>query len=172
MLRRPLSLAAVLVSLFAVGCGASPPPAAATAVTLPGPGGPGAPAGDDGLAKLTNEQLARKLLDVMGTSELGKQVGDAMMESFRKMPNLPPGFIDKFKQNMHVETLNDIVVGVYLKHLDRAEMTAAINFYQSEQGKRIVAALPIVTQESMEAGKVWGTDLAKKTLAELGMTGH
>ena len=160
---RSLTALVVLVSFAALGCGASPPPATATAA-------PCATAGDDALAKLTNEQLARKLLDVMGTSQLGKQVGDAMMESFRKMPNLPAGFIDRFKENLHVETLNEIVVGVYLKHLDRAEMTAAINFYQSEQGKRIVAALPIVTQESMEAGKAWGTELAKKTLADLGVS--
>jgi hypothetical protein len=152
------------LALGLVACGSSPPPPA-TAPAAPCP-----TAKDDGLDKLTEEQLARKLLEVMGASQLGKQVADAMLENFRKMPQLPPGFIDRFKQNMNIEALNDMVVGVYLKHLDRKAMTASIRFYQSEEGRRIVAVLPVITQESMDKGREWGSELAKKTLKDLGVT--
>jgi hypothetical protein len=86
------------------------------------------------------------------------------------MPNLPPNFIERFKQNMRIEDLNEMVLRIYLKHLDRAVMTSAINYYESEQGHRLVAALPVLTAEAMEAGKAWGGELAKKTLKELGMS--
>jgi hypothetical protein len=154
------------LALGSIACGSSPPPPAAA----PAAPCPAATPKDDGLDKLTDEQVARKLLEVMGASQLGKQVADAMLENFRKMPQLPPGFIDRFKQNMHIEVLNDMVVGVYLKHLDRKAMTAAIRFYQSDEGRSIVAVLPVITEESMAKGREWGSALAKKTLKDLGVT--
>jgi hypothetical protein len=156
----------VLVAFLALGCGTSAPqmaPVASPAIASTGP----AASADDGLAQLTDEQLVRKLLEVTGASGLGKQVGDGMMDAFRKMPSLPPGFVDRFKQNLHAEVLVDLIVPIYLRHYDRTTIIAAIRFYRSEPGQRMVSALPEVTAESMAAGKAWGADLAKKTLKDL-----
>ena len=92
-----------------------------------------------------------------------------MMETFRKMPNLPPGFVDKLRQNMKPEQLTEMIVPIYLKHLDHKTLVAAIRFYQSPEGRVIVKALPVVTAESGEAGKQWGMALATKTLKDLGV---
>jgi hypothetical protein len=164
-----------LLAVFAVGCaGSSSQGAGASApVTTPGassvaPSTSGA--GDpDSLDRLSDEQLVRKLLEVTGASGLGKQIADSMMDTFRKMPNLPPGFVDRIKQNIHAEELTDLIVPVYLKHYDRKTMLAAIHFYQSDSGRVLVKALPVVTAESMEVGKTWGRDLAQRTLKDLGI---
>jgi hypothetical protein len=37
-----------------------------------------------------------------------------------------------------------------------------------DAGGKIVEQLPVITAESMEAGKKWGSNLAKKTLRDLG----
>jgi len=152
--------------VFVVGCAAASPQTAAVS-----PGGtisnaaPTSP--DDGLEKLSSEQLTRKLLEVTGAANLGKQVADGMMESFRKMSSLPPGFIDRFKQNLQPDSLVELIVPIYMKHLDRETIIAAIRFYQSAPVQRIVKTLPAVTAESMEAGKAWGAELARKTLKDL-----
>jgi uncharacterized protein len=165
MLRSSLLPLFVLTALLSAGCGggatATPPAAAPCA----GGGGDAS----DGLDKLTDEQLARKILEVTGAGELGKQIGDSMLATFRKMPNLPPGFIERVSQNMHFEALTDLIVPIYMKHYDRKTMMAAIRFYKSDPGKTLVQALPAVTAESMEVGKTWGAEVAKKTLAELGV---
>ena len=145
---------------LSMGCAPSAVGPAATA-------GVAAPA--DGLDALTDEQLVRKFLDVMGASSLGMLVADQMMETFRKMPNLPPGFVDKLRQNMKPEQLTEMIVPIYLKHLDHKTLVAAIRFYQSPEGRVIVKALPVVTAESGEAGKQWGMALATKTLKDLGV---
>jgi hypothetical protein len=128
---------------------------------------PSATAAGDDLAKLTDEQLARELLDLTGGANIGKQIGDKMMDSFRAMPNMPPGFIERFKANIHPEELVAMIVPIYLQHYDRATTMAAIRFYRSEPGQKIVKELPALTTDAMEAGKKWGADLAKKTLSEL-----
>ncbi len=56
---------------------------------------------------------------------------------------------------------------IYVKHLDRVTVIAAIRFYGSAPGQRLVKTLPAVTAESMEAGKAWGAELARKTLKDL-----
>ena len=165
------SVAAVVLVVALAGCGASSPTQApvTTPACPPTPTSTAAQGGaDDGLAKLGDEQIVRKLLEVTGAGGLGKQVADSMMDTFRKMPNLPPGFIDRFRQNLHTETLVDMIVPIYLKHYDRQTLLAAIRFYESEPGQTMVKGLPAVTAESMETGKAWGADLAKKTLRDLG----
>ena len=163
-----LSLVAVATS-FALGCGtvstqteplASPPGSTCAA---------GASDVADGLAELSDEQLARKLLKVSGGVERSKMIGDSLMESLRKVPEMPPGFIDRFKQNIQAVEHTELIIPIYLKHYDRATMTAAIRFYQSEHGRTLLRAMPVVTAESLEVGKAWGRDLARKTLEELGV---
>ena len=148
----------MLWTLFVVGCAAAAPQTTSNAV----PAGP-----DDGLAKLSSEQLTRKLLEMTGAAELGKQVAEGMIESFRKMSSLPPGFVDRFKQNIQTDSLLEVIVPIYMKHYDRETIIAAIRFYGSVHGQRIVKTLPAVTAESMEAGKAWGAELARKTLKDL-----
>jgi hypothetical protein len=152
-------------TLFVVGCAAASPQTAAVSPGTTSNAAPTSP--DDGLAKLNNEQLTRKLLEVTGAANIGKQVADGMIESFRKMSNLPPGFMDRFKQNIQPDSLVELIVPIYMRHLDRETIIAAIRFYMSEPGQRIVKTLPAVTAESMEAGKVWGAELARKTLKDL-----
>lgn len=152
-------------TLFVVGCAAASPQTAAVSPGTTSSAAPTTP--DDGLAKLDNEQLTRKLLEVTGAASLGMQVADGMMESFRKMSSLPPGFIDRFKKNLRPDSLIELIVPIYMRHLDRDTIIAAIRFYESPSGQRLVKTLPAVTAESMEAGKTWGTELARKTLQDL-----
>jgi hypothetical protein len=153
------------------GCGSSqatpkcPPVAGAEASDASA----GAPAGEGDLAALSDEQLARKILELTGAADLGKQVIDGMSENLRKLPGLPPGFTDRLKQNARAEDLTELVVPIYVKNYDRETMIAAIRFYQSKHGQTLVAKLPQVTQESMDAGRIWGRALAEKTLKEMGL---
>jgi hypothetical protein len=115
---------------------------------------------------MSDEQLARKMLDLTGAASLGKQVLDSMSDTFAKMPGLPAGFMDRFKANAHPEELIELIVPIYLKNFDRKTMMSAIRYYQSEGGQALVAKLPMVTKESIEAGRTWGQKLAAKTLSE------
>jgi uncharacterized protein len=167
----PLLPFALVAASLAVGCGGSAPtaaPVASPSSAASASTSPAAAAPADGLDALSDDQLVHKLLEVTGASNLGMQVANGMMDSFRKMPNLPPQFMDRFKQNLHPETLVALVVPIYLKHYDHATLIAAIRFYQSDPGQKMVKALPAVTKESMEAGKAWGSDLARKTLTDVG----
>ena len=158
------------LAVLVAGCGGSAPtqaPLASPGSAAPTQTGPADP--DDGLAKLSDEQIVRKLLEVTGASGLGKQVADSMMDSFRKMPNLPPGFIDRFQQNLRTETLVDLIVPIYLKHYDRQTLMAAIRFYESTPGQDDGQGPADGDQGEHGGRQGLGRRFARKTLKDLGV---
>lgn len=157
------------VAAALLGC-ASAPSKCPPAVPPPAPSVAPTAAPNPGLAQLSDEQVVRKVLELTGASRLGKQVADGMLDNLRKMSDLPPGFLERFQQNIHSDELIDLLVPVYLKHYDRETLVAAITFYQSDHGRALISGLPAVTAESMELGRTWGSELAHKTLRELGIT--
>jgi hypothetical protein len=128
----------------------------------------GAPS-NDGLDKLSNEQLARKMLELTGSAKLAQQVMVSMGESLQKMPGMPNGFMAKLTANARPEDLINLLVPIYVRNYDRDTMIGAIHYYQSDAGKSLIAHLPEVTRESSAAGKGWGRALAEKTLRDMGV---
>jgi hypothetical protein len=190
MARLPLGLATTIL-LGVLGCASSPPPApcsptppvAASTTATPAPGAPAAPAGPaaalttsvesspaDDVDKLSSEDLARKMLELTGSANIGKQIFDNIAESMKKMPGLPPGFAQRLEANARPEDLTAIIVPIYARNYERETMIATIPFYQSKQGHLLVGKLPKVTQESADAGREWGRKLVTKTLADVGVT--
>jgi hypothetical protein len=165
------ALALVLLVSGEIGCASATPPAPAcpaAPAAIPSSGNAGGVAAED-LTPLTNEQLATRLLELTGATHLGKQVMDGMTENFSKFPGLPPGFIDRFKQNAHAEELTALLVPIYVKSFDRDTLMAAIRFYDSAYGRILVAALPAATKASMAVGQTWGRKVAEQTLTDMGI---
>ncbi len=115
----------------------------------------------------TKEQKIRKLMDLTGAGEIGKQTMDAMLDQFSKLENLPVGFVKKFKEVARAEDLVNLIVPLYVKHLDDETIDAAIVFYESRGGKKLVKVQGVIVKESMEVGEKWGEELAKKVLKAL-----
>lgn len=113
------------------------------------------------------EVKVRLLLDLSGSGKLGKQVADQMCEAFEKMPQLPTGFLSRFKEVLKPDELVDLIVPIYKKHLEEKTIDAAIAFAQSEEGKKFYAIQPALTKEAMEEGQKWGQSLAMRVLKDL-----
>jgi uncharacterized protein len=120
--------------------------------------------GQDEKKQSPKEQKVRKLLDLTGAGNMGKQTMDAMLDQFKKMPNLPEGFVDKFRELATAQDLQEMVVPIYMKHLDEETLDGVIAFYQTDAGKKMLKAQPAIMKESMELGQKWGQELAMKAL--------
>lgn len=123
-------------------------------------------AGQEGAEKKQSakEQKVRKLLELTGAASMGNQVMDAMLDQFNKIPNLPEGFIAKFRELASGQDLLGQVIPIYMKHLDEESLDALIAFYQTDAGKKFIKAQPAIMKESMELGQKWGQELAMKAL--------
>ncbi len=110
----------------------------------------------------------RKLLELTGSAQLGRQVMDQLIPAFKQStPNAPAQFWEDFRKEARPEELVAQLVLIYDKHLTHQEVKEIIAFYETPAGRKLVAVLPMVTQESMVAGQAWGRALAEKVSLKL-----
>ncbi len=123
-------------------------------------------AGQEG--EKSTEEVARELLEVSGAGQMGLQVMQQMLASFKStMPDVPQEFWDEFIRDVDPDELVKLVIPIYVKHLTKEEMEAAIAFYKTPAGQAILAKLPMIMQESMTAGQQWGMQLAAEVQRRL-----
>lgn len=115
----------------------------------------------------------RRLMVLTGAGDLGIQVTDQMLASFKEsLPQVPDTFWQEFRKDINANALIDLCVPVYEKHLSHSDIKEMIRFYETPAGKRVVKALPLITQESMLAGQKWGQDIAQKAVEKLQKSGY
>ena len=117
------------------------------------------------------------LVEVCGTSETMQATFDQMKLILKS--NFQKKFKSKKKQEMlerywqsfesqyNAASLIDEIVPIYQKYFDQKTVNELIVFYQSPTGKRIVAATPAITKESMQVGLIWAQKMTKATIADL-----
>ncbi len=119
---------------------------------------PPAGAGDKG-----RHDDIRKLLKLTGAGQLGVQTAQQMMVSLRPLiPSAPDSFWRDFGARLNPDELVEMVVPIYAKHLSAQDVKDLIAFYESPAGKHLTAAQPLILQESMAAGQMWGQKIAEQ----------
>jgi uncharacterized protein len=113
-----------------------------------------------------SKEDVERYLDAMHTRELmkstmeavSKQIRQIMHEELQKTPNLPPDaeaqmnqMYDKMMKTMPADELLDSMIPVYQKHFTKGDIDSLVAFYATPTGKKMVAELPAITQEAMQA---------------------
>jgi hypothetical protein len=110
----------------------------------------------------------RRLLKITGSGELGTQVLVQMLGNMKKsMPNVPDKFWTDFVKEVRTDELLDLIVPIYDRNLTQDDVKELIKFYESPTGKKFVAVLPQITQQSMAVGEKWGRELAERIVKKL-----
>ncbi len=115
------------------------------------------------------QAAAIELMELTGAAELGIQAMRNLANSLRG--KAPPGFVEKLIEKATKESLTELVLPIYVKHLDLETMKATIKFYKTPAGKRMIEKQGVIQQESMIAGQAWGLRLVKEIQAEVEAAG-
>ncbi|MEO6193794.1 MAG: DUF2059 domain-containing protein [Thermoanaerobaculia bacterium] len=122
-------------------------------------------AGENAAAK---EQDVRRLLELTGSAKLGKQVLTQMFEAFKQgAPEVPASTWDEMLKEFDADSMIELIVPIYAKHLTHEDVKGLIAFYESPLGRKMTDLLPAITQESMQAGQQWGMEVAQKVQKRL-----
>jgi hypothetical protein len=120
-----------------------------------------------------------KLLEVTGSSQLGTQmaslVSRQILEGLKQsQPDIPTRMIELAQQVLDEEfakaftgpdSLTSRIVAVYAKHFTQADVRGLLAFYGTDLGKKVIAALPIIFQESAAAGQEWSAQHMPEIMA-------
>jgi len=115
-------------------------------------------------------QDIKKLMELTGSKQLQIQIMTQMINSFRKgAPQVPAKFWDDFlaEAGQSTGSLIEQCVPIYEKHLSHEDVKALIKFYETPAGQRVIKALPLITQESMTVGQIWGQQMAQKIMQKM-----
>lgn len=123
-----------------------------------------------------NEQKQKDialLLEISGTAKQSQLILNNLLDYFKKSnPSVPSEFWDAFMDKIDMKELAALVIPVYDRYFTEEEIKSLITFYQSPLGQKIVQAMPLVTQETMDIGQKWGQQLAAKVIKELKEKGY
>lgn len=121
---------------------------------------------------LTAEKRAdiETLLELTDALALGTQISQAFTAQFANAmrsssPPPPAGLIEAMQRIVDeliddaLPELTDSLVELYGRHFTHEEIRGFNAFYSSELGRKAVAVLPQITQESLMMGQVWGQSL-------------
>jgi hypothetical protein len=115
----------------------------------------------------------RTLLELTGSAKLGMQLVNQLLGQFKvAMTDVPAHVWNEVAKEIRAGELVELVVPIYDKHLEHAEIKDIIKFYQSPAGRKLTAAMPAITQESMQAGQAWGQRLSKRIVEKLKKKGY
>lgn len=115
----------------------------------------------------------KTLLELSGSSKLGLQVGKTMIDAFKKnYTDVRAEFWEEVAKEINADDLIKLVIPIYEKYYSEEDIDQLINFYKSPIGKKMQEVTPLLTQESMAAGQVWGREIAEKVVAKMKEQGY
>jgi uncharacterized protein len=117
-------------------------------------------------AQQATEATVRELLAATGSANMGKKMIDNIFAIFRKdmKDNKANSFFERMAAEVNTNTLTEMITPVYQKYYTEQELRAAIDFYKTPDGKKVLERSPLVVQESMEIGQKWGREIAEKVM--------
>lgn len=115
----------------------------------------------------------KKLLDLTGSGKMGAQVAQSMISSFQESySNVPNEYWESVKKEINADDIVALVIPIYDKYYTEEDIQKLIEFYESPIGKKVISATPLIVQESMSAGKIWGENIGKKVMEKLKQDGY
>jgi hypothetical protein len=84
-------------------------------------------------------------------------------------PRIPAVFWDRFLEQAraHRGDLEVMIADAYDRHLSVDDLRQLLAFYQTPVGRKVLAELPGIMQESFQAGQTWGEKLGASVAAQL-----
>jgi uncharacterized protein len=141
---------------------------ALTALLALGPGPATARDADPEKAK-----LARELIAMTGADRIGSQIMEALIQQFRQVyKDVPAEYWKELRATIQEEAPAESIVPLYAERFSTAELGELLAFYRSPLGKKVVAELPGITQQSVAIGQEWGKQQTSKVLEKLKADGY
>jgi hypothetical protein len=122
-----------------------------------------------------------KLLEVTGSAKSGALMSNLMagqmLDGLRKSrPPISEKVIALAKEVLEAEFtkafegpdgITSKLAAIYARHFTHEEISALLGFYGSDLGKKTIAVMPMLIQESMAAGQEWATENMPRIRAAL-----
>lgn len=116
----------------------------------------------------SKSQKINQLMELTGSGKMAIQMMDQMMNSFKSSySTVKNSFWEDFRKEIKAEDITNMIIPIYDKYYTETDIDQLIAFYNSPIGKKMIATMPQVMQESMVVGQAWGKQISEKVIAKL-----
>jgi hypothetical protein len=126
-------------------------------------------------------QDIEQLLVVTGASAMGEKMGtiaaNGVIDALQAQdPNVPPRAVEIVREVVTKYTANSMsgpdgmlpdMVTIYARYFTHAEVKELLVFYETDLGRKLIATLPTLVQESQAVGATWARRIEPAMTAEL-----
>jgi hypothetical protein len=115
----------------------------------------------------------RELMQVTGAAALAVQMMQQVISQMQQVrPEVPEEFWIRFIAKADTDELIEMIVPIYARHFTPDEIKGLLDFYRTPLGRKVIATLPAIVEESADAGEQWGEQLSKQVVEELEREGY
>ena len=118
----------------------------------------------------------KKLLGITGASNTGLRVFSQVIGMFQRAHSeVPEAVWMEMVSEAEAEVegfVMEMLVPIYDKHLTHADIKGLIAFYETPVGRKLLAVMPRMHQESRTAGEIWGREFARTVQERLAEKGY
>jgi len=125
--------------------------------------------------ELTDAKKAsiKELMDITGSAQRGEMFAAVFLEQMTMAlksinPEIPPEAFTIMEEEINAvikeemlgkESLYELIYPIYHKYLTLEDTRELIAFYNTPVGRKTIRVMPQLTQEAMQAGRLWGQSL-------------
>ena len=124
----------------------------------------------------TKQADIKKLLGITGASNTGLRVFSQVIGMFQRAHSeVPEAVWMEMVSEAEAEVegfVMEMLVPIYDKHLTHADIKGLIAFYETPVGRKLLAVMPRMHQESRTAGEIWGREFARTVQERLAEKGY
>jgi hypothetical protein len=126
----------------------------------------------DDTYRKTLKELYRASHAMESVDAVIKQMFTMFRSEYNDVPDEIWDDLEKEFNKATVDNLIEMLVPVYLKHLSIEDLQELIVFYESPVGKKYAEKNPLIMQESMQVGQLWGQRIGAEFLKKLQEKGY
>jgi len=118
----------------------------------------------------------KKLLDITGAANTGLRVFSQVIGMFQRAHSEVPEavwleMVSEAEAKVDAFVM-EMLVPIYEKHLTHEDIKGLIAFYETPVGRKLLAVMPLMHQESRTAGEIWGREFARTVQERLAAKGY
>jgi hypothetical protein len=116
--------------------------------------------------------VVREIIRVTGAEQIGAQMSATLIGQLKQsFPTVPDEIWTEFLASMDPAEATELMIPVYSKHFTIGELRELLAFYSTPLGRKLIAEMPAVMQESTLIGSEWGRRKMEDIVRRLGEKG-
>ncbi|OVE55055.1 DUF2059 domain-containing protein [Chryseobacterium mucoviscidosis] len=124
--------------------------------------------GVTGFAQTSKEAKIKELIEVTGVSKMAVQGAQQFVNAYKEnYKDIPDEFWNGFLKEVSSDEFSKLYIPIYSKYYTESDLDELIKFYKTPIGQKTISNMPLIMNESMEVGREWGQNLAKKLIDKI-----